>query len=245
MEQSRLLIDTLKKALRAAGLTYADVAKELNLSEASVKRLFSQGNFSLERLEKTAALAQLDLGELVDQMRNRQQLVNQLTEAQEEEIASDMLLVLVAISVINGCSKADLLHGYYLSEAQIIRKLAQLDRLKIIELLPGDRIRLLVSPNFHWRPRGPIQRLFREKVEKDFFNSQFDGDSEKLIVLNGIISPAANAELQKRMETLAVEFNELMQREARLPMENKKGNTMVIALWQWQYSLFAKMARQS
>ena len=91
--------------------------------------------------------------------------------------------------------------------------------------------------------RGPIEKLFREKVEQDFFNSQFDKDSERLIVLNGVLSSAANAEMQSKMEKMAHEFNEIIQRESKVPMASKYGNTMVIALRQWRYSLFESYAR--
>ncbi len=39
--QTRQLIDTLKRALKAYRKTYADVALHLWLSEVSIKRLFS------------------------------------------------------------------------------------------------------------------------------------------------------------------------------------------------------------
>jgi len=43
---------TLKKQLKAHGKTYADVAELLQLSEASVKRLFAEQSFTLKRLER-------------------------------------------------------------------------------------------------------------------------------------------------------------------------------------------------
>ena len=46
-----------------------------------------------------------------------------------------------------------------------------LDRLKFIELLPGNRIRLLVSRAFAWIPDGPIQRLFKSQLSQDFLKS--------------------------------------------------------------------------
>jgi len=42
MAQRKEIIDMLKKSLKRAGLTYADVARRLKLSEISVKRNFSQ-----------------------------------------------------------------------------------------------------------------------------------------------------------------------------------------------------------
>jgi hypothetical protein len=49
MAQRSLIVKELKRALREAGYTYGDVALKLRLSLASVKRLFSREDLSLER----------------------------------------------------------------------------------------------------------------------------------------------------------------------------------------------------
>ena len=46
------LVEALKRTLKAKGLTYADVAGAIALSEASVKRMFARGDFTLQRLEE-------------------------------------------------------------------------------------------------------------------------------------------------------------------------------------------------
>ncbi|MCV6609407.1 MAG: helix-turn-helix transcriptional regulator [Amphritea sp.] len=238
MAQTTALIQTLKKQLKAQGKTYIDVAEALDLSEASVKRLFSEQNFTLQRLEKVSQLAGLELTELFRLLAKEQQRLTQLTREQEQEIASDLELLLVAVSVINGFSYNDILSLYELTEHQCIQKLAQLDRLSIIDLLPNNRIKLRVDPNFTWLPNGPIQQFFQQKVEQDFFRSRFDKQHEKLIVLNGVMTPETNIAMQKKMERLAEEFNHLIQDDVSQPMQSKHGNTMVIAIRQWQYSLF-------
>jgi transcriptional regulator with XRE-family HTH domain len=58
--QSRF-VETLKKCVRARGLTYAGLARALKLSEPSVKRLFSRGSFTLRRIEEILAVLELDL----------------------------------------------------------------------------------------------------------------------------------------------------------------------------------------
>ena len=50
MTEIAQLIDTLKRLLKAQGMTYRDVARELDVSETSVKRLFASGRFRLERV---------------------------------------------------------------------------------------------------------------------------------------------------------------------------------------------------
>ncbi len=240
MAQTSAILKTLKKQLKAHGKTYADLADALELSEASVKRLFAEESFTLQRLEAACQFIGIQLEELVSLMSKEQPQLKQLTKLQEKEIADDLLLLMVTVSVINGYTMQDLLNHYHIKETECIRILAHLDRLKIIELLPNNRIKLLVAPNFRWLPNGPIQKFFLEKVQRDFFKSSFSEEGEKLVVLNGILSKASNAELQKKIQRLSREFNELMQSDAGLPMDEKFGTTMVMAMRHWQYELFRK-----
>jgi len=119
-----------------------------------------------------------------------------------------------------------------------VQKLAQLDRLRIIELLPGNRIKLRIAANFNWLPNGPIQQFFHDKVQQDFFNSRFDKQHEKLLVLNGLLSKQSNREFQKKLQRLASEFEQLNREDAALPMDERHGTTAVLAMREWQYSLF-------
>lgn len=238
MAQTSALIKTLKQQLKAHGKTYADVAQLLELSEASVKRLFAEENFTLQRLEKICHAMGLELSDLLQAMISTQNSVSELSWDQEEMIVSDLLLLLITVCVINGYTYEDLLAQYKIDQHECIQKLATLDRLKIIELLPGNRIKLRVSPDFSWIKKGPIQQLFQSKIEKDFFNSQFDKDTESLIVLNGLLSTSGNLEFQKRMRRLAREFSELCKDDKTLTIDQRHGTSLVIALRQWQYSLF-------
>lgn len=238
MPQISPLITTLKKQLKAHGKTYADVAELLQLSEASVKRLFAEQNFTLQRLERICHMMGLEISDLVQTMASEQQKIVQLSLEQEAEIAADLLLLMITVCVINGYCYEDLLDQYNIPEHECIQKLALLDRLKIIDLLPGNRIKLLVSPNFSWQANGAIQRFFQEKVAQDFFNSRFDKEHEQLIVVNGLLSKSSNAEYQKKVRALVHEFNHLAQKDKALPMSKKHGASAVLAIRQWQFGLF-------
>ncbi len=243
MSQIDKLVSTLKRQLKAQGKTYADVAKALDLSEASVKRLFSEQNFTLQRLDSLCQLLGVDFVQLIQQMDQQQRKVSSLTMEQEEEIAGDLGLILVAVCCLNGYSFEEILQQFRIEETELIRKLAKLDRLKFIELLPKNRIKLLVSPNFTWNPNGPIQRFFLDKVEQDFFQSRFDRETEQLIVVNGLLSSPKNKLVQEKMQRLAEEFNDMARDDSVLDMENRNGTTLVVAIRQWQYSVFKKFYR--
>ena len=243
MAQTRELIKTLKIALKGQGKTYADVAVELGLTEASVKRLFSKHSFSLSRLDQVCHMLDMEITDLVQLMNEQQQRLQQLTIEQEKEITGDVMLTLVAVCVLNRWTMDDILSYYHISKTECIRHLARLDRLKVIELLPKNRIRLLVAPNFSWRENGPIQHFFQKKISQEFFNTRFSRDDECLIVLNGMFSSQSNAELQRKLKRLAREFDLLNNDDAALDLADRNGTTLVLAMRGWQYGLFQPLVK--
>ena len=70
--QTTQLIETLKQHLRSQGVTYKDLAKHLSMSEANVKRMFSQNKLSLERLETICNLLHMDILQLAQNAQNQQ-----------------------------------------------------------------------------------------------------------------------------------------------------------------------------
>jgi DNA-binding Xre family transcriptional regulator len=246
MAQTKLIISTLKKTLKSHGKTYADVAKYLDLSEASVKRMFAQDSFSLSRLDAICQMMNMEITELIQIVSDHtaRQIV-ELSEEQEKELVNDIELLLVTISVIHHWTLDDILDAYTLSETQCIRHLASLDRLNIIELLPSNKIKIKISPNFKWRKNGYIQRFFRENIETEFFTSRFSLPQEKLVVLNGMLSQESNAIFQRKLERLAREFDELTKDDSSMPLGKRFGYTSVLAVRDWGFSVFDQFKRRS
>ena len=238
MAQSSELIKTLKQALKAHAKTYADVSRELALSEASVKRLFSKKKFSLERLDQICHMLDMEISDLVQLMTEQQHKLQQLTVEQEQEITNDMTLLVVAICALNKWTMGDIVAFYDISEGECFLKLARLDRLKLIDLLPNNRIKVLVAPNFSWRENGPIQAFFQEKLGQGFLSGRFSRDDECLIVLNGMLSPESNAEFQRKLKRLAWEFDLLNSDDSSLKLQQRGGVTVAMAMRGWRYGIF-------
>lgn len=244
MAQTTSLINTLKKALRAQGKTYLDVADALNLSEPSIKRMFAQEHVTLKRLDKICEMLDIELSELFLMMHDSSNLISQLTEEQEQELVSDMGLFLVAVSCLNRWSFRDIVDNYNFSEPELRQYLRRLEQQKFLQLLAGDRIRVLVSRNFAWLPDGPIQQFFNEKIQNEFFASSFGQKGEKLCVTTGMLSGSSNTVIQQRIERLISEFSDLEIEDAKLPIKNRFGTTLVVAMRPWELSAFEKMRRQ-
>ena len=71
MARTAALVDNLKRELRARNITYAAVAKRLGMSEASVKRMFSQKEFTLSRLDSICEVAGLEFSDLARTLTQR------------------------------------------------------------------------------------------------------------------------------------------------------------------------------
>ncbi|MCD6042057.1 MAG: hypothetical protein K0R40_1660 [Burkholderiales bacterium] len=95
MAMRRRFVDALKRSLRARGLTYGALARELRLSEASVKRMFSRGTFTLSRIEQILAVLDLELDELARMSRSAEAQARELSLEQESALAKDERLLSV------------------------------------------------------------------------------------------------------------------------------------------------------
>lgn len=244
MNQSHALIQTVKHALKQRGFTYADVAAHLKLSEASVKRLFAQQQFTLQRLEQICQLMALDFSDLLSLLQQAQGQISQLTEQQEAQLTADLGLLLVAVSVLNQWTLADIVKWYKFTPTECLQKLIQLDRLQLIELQPNNRIKLRIAANFSWREGGPIQRFFQQQLAAEFFQHRFTGQDEALLVLNGMLSSASNQEFQRKLNRLAREFTDLVQQDSKLPLEHRFGVSLVLAMRDWRFGVFKRFLRE-
>src|SRR5690242_881731 len=200
MAQSAQLIEALKGALKAQGRTYADVARSLKLSEASIKRCFSEQSFTLERLEQICSLAGMEISDLVELAAEQKPPFTSLTPEQEEALLHDPKLLLMTFLVLSHWQFEDILKSYQLTEHEAIQLLSRLDRLGLIDLLPGNRIRLLTARNFSWRKDGPMQQFFEREVLRDFLGSRFGAPREEMKFVGGLLSWASLERIQLGME---------------------------------------------
>jgi transcriptional regulator with XRE-family HTH domain len=241
MAEQSLVVAELKRALRERGLTYAAVAKKLSLSIASVKRIFSGGDLSLKRVDQICELLDTSLADILAQARDRPS-ADQLTLAQEQDIVADPKLFLIAWLVLNRAPLEDIVRSYKFTEREVLRLFYKLDQLKVIELQPGNRVRLLVSRHFSWRAGGPVQRYIHQKLLREFTASHFVGSQEEFFFHGGEVSEAALSELKQALRNSARQCAEIIERD-RGPREHRHGAAFVLALRPWKYSGFRQFER--
>ena len=242
MAQRTQIVAELKKALREAGYTYADVARKLELSVASVKRLFSTEDLSLQRVDQLCELVGLGLREVLERASERAAPANQLTLAQETELVGDPRLLFMTWLVLIRTPFEEVVRDYLFTEQEALRYLIRLDRLEVIELQPGNRVRLLVSRHFSWRAGGPVQRYIHHKLLREFFECAFAAAREEFFFHGGRVSDEALAQIKRALRAAARECAEIIERD-RSTTQQRNGCAFVLAVRPWNYSGFAQFDR--
>lgn len=243
MTNSTRIVDALKHQLKVRGITYRQLARQLDLSESAVKHMFSMGNFSLRRLDEVCAVLECDFGELVTLSESHEPRIEQLSAEHEEELVADSRLLLVAYCLVNYWTFDEIVARYDISPVAGIRYLRRLDRMKIIDLLPGDRVRLLIANNFRWRKNGAIEQFFRKRVQTEFFSHDFQDDASIRIVKNGMLSRKSQIQLIEKLKAIGELFDDTTWDERKLPANDRHGTTMVLAMRHWFFEGFRHLER--
>ncbi len=237
------LVQVLKRELKAAQMTYADLARSLGMAESSVKRMLSQGDMPLSRIDAICRALKLDFADLARLVADSQPLLAELTQAQEKAVIADKKLLLTAICVLSQWTLEQITGAYRLSQAECIKYLAQLDRIGIIELKPLNRYRLKLAKTFRWRPHGPVMDYFRENALLDYFSGGFDGAGEGLLLVHGSISRGLAPSFVERMQRVAQDFAQQHQADQKLAGKDREGYTLLLGMRSWEFGAFSALRR--
>ncbi|APW36151.1 transcriptional regulator [Rhodoferax koreense] len=237
------LVLALKKELKSAQMTYADLARSLGMAESSVKRMLAKGDMPLSRIDAICRALKLDFADLARRVADNQPLLAELTQAQERAVVADKKLLLVAICVLSQWTLEQITGAYRLSAAEGIGYLAQLDRLGIIELRPMNRYRLKLAKTFRWRPHGPVMNFFREDAVLDYYAGGFDGPGEGLLLVHGSVSRGLAPAFMERLQRVAQDFAQQHLADQKLAESDREGYTLLLGMRRWEFAAFAALRR--
>lgn len=243
MARSKKIIDTLKSLLKSKGINYRTLAEHLSLSESAVKQMFSQGNFSLTRLDDICAVLDIEFTDLAQITEAQEKRIDQLSLENEKALTADIKLLLAAYAATNYWKFDEILKRYQYTEAELTRYFVKLDQMKMIELQTENRIKLLISGNFSWHKNGPIEQFFRKQVQTRFLDSSFSDEGDLRLVKNGEISLVSRIQLSERLAAIGDYFDELNQNEQSFKMDAKQGTSMILAIRKWDFLAFKELER--
>jgi transcriptional regulator with XRE-family HTH domain len=243
MARSKQIIDAVKVALKQQGITYRVLAEKLEVSESTIKQMFANSNFSLNRLDDICELLEVDIAALWELSESLEEWVTSITIEQEQALVEDKRLLVVAYCLVNHWKVEEIVTRYNIDDTEIITLLARLDKMRLIELQPNNRVRLIMANNFSWHPNGPIEKYFRATIQTEFFNTSFEEDGAMRVVKNGVLTTKGQVDLRNRLKMIDSLFDEISEQERKIPASQRHGITMILAIRNWQVSIFSDLER--
>ena len=234
----------LKRCLKTHGTTYAVLAKKLQLSEASIKRLFSSGTFTLRRIERICQVLDIDIYELARLARGETTVTSNLNTPQEQALAANPHLLLVFHLLLGNWAVDEIVSQYAISRAECVKLMLELDRLELIELKANNQVRLRTTRQVSWRRNGPIRRAYQAKVLAEFLAAEFEHSGELLHFEAKELSAASRDVIRRKLQRLQQEFNELAEMDAELGPAERESVGMVVATRPYVLSVFTQLKRR-
>jgi len=209
------LLAALRRHLRHQGWTARRLAAELSVGEATVKRWLVGKGLTLDRLERMAQLCSVSLADLVTESRlPRTGLAQELTLAQEKALAASPSLSFLFITILGGFDPAEVAADFRLSANQLETGLSRLERLALIDRLPGGRARSRIDRAVIWRKR-PMRALFEQRMKAQFFDIDYASESATYSSEVVKLSPTGAGALSEMVERFRHDLQQLAEQDRR------------------------------
>jgi len=244
VNQSHLLVESLKRYLKLKGIRYRELAKQLGQTEANMKRVFSQKSLSLSQLESMCLAAGTDLFELFAMTSTRKPDADFYTEAQEKVLAAQPKLFAFFYLLLADVPLKKIERKYTYSANECQKALLTLDKVGLIRLQEENRFQLLVSKNVRWLDDGPLNRLYHDQIKAEFMDSDFKQANSRMRFLSAPCSDESIALLSRRMDKFISEFSEMAETDRGMDHLGQPVR-LLIAYRPWSLSMMDKYRRPS
>jgi transcriptional regulator with XRE-family HTH domain len=233
------IMASLKRLLKARGMTYAELARRIHLSEPSVKRIFASGSLSVARLREICEALDTSIQEVARLVGDpAAESGESLTWDQESALAADPKLFACLYLLSNGRTTRELREELGADDRQLGRWLARLNALGLVELRSNLRARVRTATAPRWRKDGPIRQLYESQVRNEYLRSAFLGASEALHFRSAELSDASWKVMLRKLERLAGEFRDLADLDRSLPSREKHSFAVLLSGRPWVFSMF-------
>lgn len=134
----------IKRLLEEQSLTYSKLAPSLGLSESGVKKLFSAKDISLERLNQICLILGVQVHELLDPGldQDRTETIVLDEKMQKYFLKNKPCFSFLILLYTESLSFSELLKEYRIPKNRAYKYLSDLESLKLLKWLPGDKVNL-------------------------------------------------------------------------------------------------------
>jgi transcriptional regulator with XRE-family HTH domain len=245
VKESLGIVARLKRAVKAKGLTYRELAAALGMSEAGVKRAFAKGSFTLARLDEICGVLGITLVDLVRTTERVDESAMHLSETQEAALASDDKLYCYFSLLLAGMKPAAIVAKFQFTTPESEKALATLERLGLLTSGLGGRVTLHKAEDFVWATDGPLVRRHWPAVAQEFVAGEFKRHPHAHLSFSaGRLSASSLDVLRKKVEALVADFDQMVAMDATTDGGERRVSVWFLnAFRPWAYSVVMRYRR--
>lgn len=170
LSSAKTVMDLLKTRAKFLGVTQQQIAKKFSVSLPTVKRWFAAKGVSIETL--TELMEMLDLGwdDIAIEFDVAAGPEFVFTFAQEKLFAANPSAHVFFDLLLDGSTPYQIEKKFRLQKSSTRKYLRALENVGLIDVLPGDKIKIKVKGEAKWMTNGPLAQRFRESAIQDFMD---------------------------------------------------------------------------
>lgn len=133
----------------------------------------------------------------------------QLSLEQEKALAASPRLFSFFHLLLFGVPVSTIIREYDIGKAETARSVRQLEKLQLLEILPRDKVKMLVTKNLLWRPAGPLRQAFEQPIRERFLDPRFTGSQAFRKFATRRLSPTSQALMLRKIKRLVSDMDSL------------------------------------
>ena len=170
----------LKLLVKKSHFTYKELGGCLGLSEATIKRRVNSSDISIRQISQICEVLNITLFELMELSKKLETSISKFSISQEQVLASKELYFRVFRLLILGKTFLQIKNEFKMTESKLRSIFFKFEEVKLIELHPQNKVKVLIHFPFKWIREGPLEKAYFQKALSNIFNkiekNKYGGD---------------------------------------------------------------------
>ena len=210
------ITQSLKIALKSRGMTYRDLAKKIQVSEQTVKRLFKDKDCSLSRLNQICDAIDLSVYDLLEYAKHHTEPLAYLTPEQEHYLNEHVAHFYFLYFLTSKHTLEDIQATYNLRDIQIYQIMRDLQEQGFIDLWGDNQYRLKIEGQLLLKLHSPVHNIVAD-INHRFFDYVVENDGSEDTSFNSSFRFMSKNTLNQ----LAQELDELHDKYRKIAHQNE------------------------
>ena len=210
MGQIDQFLAAFKSSLKAKNIIYRDLAKSLNLSESSIKRILASKSISLERIDEICRVCDISFSEVCRNANFGEDVSSYtVTKEQEKILAENPRLLHYFILLNDGLSPAKIEKNFEITSQVSKKNLLHLDKINLLELHPRDRIKLKnKTGTLRFRKDGAVGKILFAQTKNNYLNHDFESNLDYIRFVTNVFAEESLIKFKKKFDKIVSELQE-------------------------------------